>query len=547
VISVRLKERRNDIVFIIFFTVIFIIGLRNYLESPPYIMGDTAIFPFSNPGLSNPSLTILYYLYLTLGELNTIKLLNFLAFIIGPISVYFIVRREKSVIKRLVIPLIYTLNPFAVSFFADGDGEGILLIYSLQPIVFYLTYKMFTSQNFKYFIFLCITEVIGQIFFFQMFLFSFFFQLPLILISFRERKYFFFIYPILADLIGFLSEVSEEVLIYLEIVPKVLVSPSNNPSLGLFLYSQIFSVLLLAFAMFTVFVYKNRYSLALLTSASFLLLIYAYIENFHVYIPVISALLAAITTFQTKVYLLSFGLLDLSLIYLKDRQLIIPLLFLILIVLLPSTGALGVSTYSLFNIKPSPVPEWYYTLYNYLSRYNPHYVYAYGDSYSRCLSSLPGFNGFLSNMSFGPFDAVEFIVTTTNLNYSWLKLLGDFGPIRLYYNENYTGIVHYFNGSPVKDYVITDNEIVVKGKPPFIVSIPYSNFWTNAKPYGEYIELTSNISYNTLSPLKGELYYFSLIFLTLPFLLFIINEGVKLKVPSNGKFKGNRIRNKFSK
>ncbi|WP_338598297.1 hypothetical protein V6M85_07020 [Sulfolobus tengchongensis] len=528
--------RRNDIIYPAIFVVIFLIALRNYLVSPPYTLGDTTILSQSNPGLYSPFATIQYYLSLILGENSLIKLLNFLAFIIAPISIYFTLGRKNDIIKNLVLPLIFTLNPFALSIFYAGDGESVLLVYSLQPLVFYLTYKMLTDEKNinKYFIYLSIVEVIGQIFFFQMFLFSFFFQLPLILLSIREKKYIFFIYPILADFIGFLSEVSEEIGLYIGVVPSVLVSPANTlTKLGLAYYSTVVSALLFAIAIITIFVYKNKYSLALMSSVGFLLLIYAILQNFTFHIPVISALLAAITTFQTKVYLISFGLIDLSLFYLrKTKELIVPLLLLMLIVLLPNTGGLQATTYSIFSFKPQPIPSWYYELYDFLSQNAPGNVYSTTAQYPY-LQYLPGFSGFIPGLDFihnltsNPFYGAKFILSSFQLNDPSLELVKTFGPILVYYNQNYTGLVHYLNGTPVSNYSISKGEIIVsvpKGNLPVIVSLPYSKFWTNAENYNGFLELTSTISYNWLVGLEYKLFFVSLLFFILPFVMLLLEK-----------------------
>ncbi|MEM0264080.1 MAG: hypothetical protein QXQ01_07000 [Saccharolobus sp.] len=526
------RERKDDLIIPLIFIVIYLLFLRNYLTSPPYIMVDTAIVGISNPGIYAPEATILYYLSLLLGQNTLIKLLNFLAFVIGPISIYFIFRNEKSIIKKFILPLIYTLNPFAFSIFKSGDGESILLVYSLQPIVFYLTYKLYQSKEpVKYLIYLSIVEVIGQIFFFQMFLFSFFYQLPIILLSIKDKRYKIAFYPIIADSIGFLSEISQEILLYILVVPGILPSSANTQvSLGLFYYSQVISVLLLAIGVITLATYKNKVSAAILTSLGFLLSIYAFIIYFHgVNIPIISALLASFTTFQTKVFLLSFGLLDLSLFFVrKYSRLIISTLFLIIIVLLPNTGFLSVTIYSFFGIKPTPIPSWYYELYDYLANNNPYYVYAntsimYYNSLVYYVELLPGFNGFI-NLNFTPFDAVKFLISISELNYSWLKFEGKFGPFYLYYNQNYTGLVHYLNGTPVNGYTISESQIIVNTNKTVIVSVPYSIFWTNAKPYHGFIELTGGKSYNTLVDLKYILYFISVIFFILPFLLLIFNR-----------------------
>ncbi len=187
-------SKKDDIIYLSVFVLVFLIALRNYMLSPPYTLGDTTILPPTNPGLYTPSTTIQYYLSLLMGENNLIKTLNFLAFLIAPISIYFTLGRKGDLFKRLILPLIFTLNPISISIFYTGDGESILLVYSLQPLVYYLTHKMLydVKNKFKYLIYLGIVEVIGQIFFFQMFLFSFFFQLPFILLSIKEKKYLFF-------------------------------------------------------------------------------------------------------------------------------------------------------------------------------------------------------------------------------------------------------------------------------------------------------------------------------------------------------------------
>lgn len=257
--------KKDDIIYLSVFVLVFLIAIRNYMLSPPYTLGDTTILPPTNPGLYTPSATIQYYLSLLMGENNLIKTLNFLAFLIAPISIYFTLGRKGDLFKRLILPLIFTLNPISISIFYTGDGESILLVYSLQPLVYYLTHKMLydVKNKFKYLIYLGIVEVIGQIFFFQMFLFSFFFQLPFILLSIKEKKYLFFLYPILADLLGFLSELSWEIYLYIGVVPSVLISPSNTlVRLGLAYYSTIVSSLLFAIVITTAFIYKNKYALA---------------------------------------------------------------------------------------------------------------------------------------------------------------------------------------------------------------------------------------------------------------------------------------------
>ncbi|AKA73031.1 hypothetical protein SULI_03260 [Saccharolobus solfataricus] len=525
--------KRDDIIYLSIFIVVFLIALRNYMISPPYTLGDTTILPSTNPGLYTPSATIQYYLSLLIGENNLIKTLNFLAFIIAPISIYFTLGRKGDFFKRLILPLIFTLNPISISIFYDGNGEGILLVYSLQPLVYYLTYKMLyeVKNRLKYLIYLSIVEVVGQIFFFQMFLFSLFFQLPFILLSIKERKYLFLVYPILADLLGFLSELSWEVYLYIGVVPSVLVSPSNTlVRLGLAYYSTIVSALLFAIVITTAFIYRNKYALATLTSVGILLVIYAILQNFRFDIPVISALLAAITTFQTKVYLLSFGLLDLSLFYLKrTREFIIPLLSLLLIVLLVNTGGLQATTYSIFSFKPQPMPSWYYELYDYLSQNNPNNVYSLATQY-QYLQYLPGFSGFIYDTSFihnltNPFYGMKYLISTSQMNYTGLRLVKTFGPVLVYYNENFTGLVHYLNGSPVSNYSISDMEIrIYDGNPPFVVSLPYSEYWTSAENYNGFLELTTNISQNSLTSLVHELFFVSLFFLILPFILLILEK-----------------------
>ncbi len=519
-----MKLRKSDIIILSLYLAIFIVALKNYLISPPYIMGDTAIFPIYNSPQISPQYTIIDLLYSIIGENNTIKALNLLAFLLGPFSIYFILRDDKNIIKRTVLPIIYTLNPLSVSIFFSGNGEDILFIYSLQPIVFYLTYKLLENKSLKYFALLSIVEIIGQIAFFQMFLFSFFFQLPVILIALRNKKYPFVIYPILADLLGFLSELSQEIYIYLNIVPDVLVSPSNTlTSLGLFYYSTIVSLLLITLGVTTFLVYKNIKSLTIISSIGFLLLIYSYVQLFHFYIPIVSALLAAITTFQTKVFLLSFGLLTLSLVYVKkNKELIPPLIFLILIVLLPNTGGLSVNTYSLFFVKPTTVPSWYFSLYNYLSHNDPYNLYSVTTSYSRCISSLPGFMGFLPNVtSFSSLYGIKYIVSSKALNLSSLRLVNKYGPLYLYYNNNYTGLVHYLNGTPINNYIISYTSIKIFGNinKPVVISMPYSKYWTNSLNYSNLLELSRNTSHNTLILLVNRLYYVSLVFFILPFVL----------------------------
>ncbi|MCH4815766.1 MAG: hypothetical protein QXY87_08885 [Saccharolobus sp.] len=525
--------KRDDIIYLSIFVLVFLIALRNYIISPPYTLGDTTILTPTNPGLYTPSAIIQYYLSLLIGENNLIKTLNFLAFIIAPISIYFTLGRKGDLFKRVILPLIFTLNPIIISIFFGGDGESVILVYSLQPLVYYLTYKMLydVKNRFRYLAYLGIVEVIGQIFFFQMFLFSFFFQLPFILLSIKEKKYLFFIYPILTDLLGFLSELSWEIYLYIGVVPSVLVSPSNTlVRLGLFYYSPIILALLFAIVITTAFVYKNKYALATITSVGFLLVIYAILQNFQFDIPIISALLAAITTYQTKVYFLSFGLLDLSLFYLKrTREFIIPLLSLLLIVLLTNTGGLQATTYSIFSFNPQPVPTWYYELYDYLAQNNPNNVYSLVTQY-QYIQYLPGFSGFIYNPSFvhnltNPFYGMKYLLSTSQMNYTGLRLVKTFGPILVYYNENFTGLVHYLNGSPVSNYSISNEEIKIYGDaPPYVVSLPYSSYWSNAENYEGFLELNSNISQNSLTILLHELFFVSLFFLILPFVLLIFEK-----------------------
>ncbi|MGC9104999.1 MAG: hypothetical protein ACP5HQ_01030 [Thermoprotei archaeon] len=75
----------------------------------------------------------------------------------------------------------------------------------------------------------------------------------------------------------------------------------------------------------------------------------------------------------------------------------------------------------------------------------------------------------------------KYVISGIPLDYSYLKLEGQYGSLYLYQFKGFDGIAHALDGGP-GNYTVKGNQIVLSSAPA-VVAIPYSPYLTNAEPY----------------------------------------------------------------
>ncbi len=517
------------------------------LEPPPPYLQFPSIAPidyYAHGAVSEIGLGVYIYYYLSLvfGSWNLIKVLAFIPFPVGTISFYYVAKYFTKdlkngplrIILRYIVPFIYVLNPGSAQIFYTGDSPSVLLIYSFMPLVYYLSYKIYKYKNLNDFIILTIITSILNVLFYQAFYYAFIFEVPILIIAIVDSIKLHFksiLLILLADVIAFLSDVSQEIAFELFVVPTVshistfpIIEVSSFPT---FLLISIF-ILLVIFGIHE----KNKLLISSTIPLGLLLFLFTYFSITPVHIPLIGSIILSLTTFESKIFMFAVGLISISLIHVRIKKLF---LFVILIIIissfLPSIAYYPLhNTYDLFTFNPVKYEVNYTALsaiYQYLSEHNPLFTVMYsptGTISPVYQSVIPMISGVVTNLSEEnlTLQSIKYIISTQELNYSYLVLVYNVSnKYFIYYNEGFHGISYFLNGTPA-NIKLKNGEII--GERNAVVLIYYNPYWTNATDYNNYILLRGNISKFTYATIQNFLMMIDIISLISPFIILVLRK-----------------------
>ncbi|MCY0860177.1 MAG: hypothetical protein OWQ54_07065 [Sulfolobaceae archaeon] len=517
------------------------------LEPPPphlQFPSSTPIDYYAHGAVSEIGLGVYIYYYLSLifGSWNLIKIFAFIPFPVGTISFYYVAKYftndlKKSplrIILRYIVPFIYILNPGTAQIFYTGDSPTVLLIYSFMPLVYYLSYKIYKYKNLNYFIILTIIVSVLNVLFYQAFYYAFLFEVPILIIAIVDSIKLHFksiLLILLADVIAFLSNVSQEIAFELFVVPTVshistfpVIEVSSFPT---FLLISIF-ILLVIFGIYE----KNRLLISSTIPLGLLLFIFTYFSITPVHIPLIGSIILSLTTFESKIFMFAIGLISISLIHVRIKKLF---LFVILIIILssflPSIAYYPLhDTYDLFTFNPVKYEVNYTalsTIYRYLSEHDPLFTAMYSSTGTISpvyQSFIPMISGVITNLSEEnlTLQGIKYIISTQELNYSYLVLVYNVSnEYYIYYNEGFHGISYFLNGTPA-NVKLENGEII--GERNAVVLIYYNPYWTNATDYNNYILLRGNISRFAYTTIQDFLMSIDVISLISPFIILMLRK-----------------------
>lgn len=564
-----MKWRNETLLFITFTIALYIAIFHRLLSAPYFSMIDLEPPP---PKISPPSLIdwydygsispiglgsyLYYYLSLMIEPWTLTKILTFIPFPVGTISFYYVSRKFLYNIKNkymkyitmYILPFLYILNPGVSQIFYTGDSASIVLVYSFMPLVYYLSFKIYRTGNLYDFILLSILVSFLNILYYQAFYYAFIFEFPIILVmlvSFQKKYIKRILLLVLADSLAFFSNISQEIVFQIFVVPSLQQSSS---SFGLFFVASpsTFLLILIFIVLVLLGLYEsNKMLYSIIITIGSLLFIFAYYSLNHINIPLIGSILLSLTTFQSKIYMFNIGLSSIALVNVRKRaSLTLMLLIIFLGVFLPPIAYSPMTnTYALLSFNPKPM-EVNYTnfelLYNYLIKHDPQYTALYyphplvykAPHITSFTSMIPvisqnlfyGFN--LSEYNLTQ-NGIKYVVTTSPLNFSFLKLVYNLSDkYFIYYNKGYKGISFFPNGTPAK-IEIKGNRII--GEKGAIVLIYYSKYWTNATRYNNFILLTGNVAQLTYYYIQNILMMIDIVSLSIPIMIFIITRFFKKK------------------
>lgn len=517
------------------------------LEPPPphlQFPSSTPIDYYAHGAVSEIGLGVYIYYYLSLifGSWNLIKIFAFIPFPVGTISFYYVAKYftndlKKSplrIILRYIVPFIYILNLGTTQIFYTGDSPTVLLIYSFMPLVYYLSYKIYKYKNLNYFIILTIIVSVLNVLFYQAFYYAFLFEVPILIIAIVDSIKLHFksiLLILLADVIAFLSNVSQEIAFELFVVPAVshistfpVIEVASFPT---FLLISIF-ILLVIFGVYE----KNRLLISSTIPLGLLLFIFTYFSITPVHIPLIGSIILSLTTFESKIFMFAIGLISISLIHVRIKKLF---LFVILIIILssflPSIAYYPLrDTYDLFTFNPVKYEVNYTalsTIYRYLSEHDPLFTAMYSSTGTISpvyQSVIPMISGVITNLSEEnlTLQGIKYIISTQELNYSYLVLVYNVSnEYYIYYNEGFHGISYFLNGTPA-NVKLENGEII--GERNAVVLIYYNPYWTNATDYNNYILLRGNISRFAYTTIQDFLMSIDVISLISPFIILMLRK-----------------------
>ncbi|BBG26890.1 hypothetical protein [Sulfuracidifex tepidarius] len=570
-----MSTRRKELLYVAVVIGFFLLMFRNLIVSGPFSMLDSEppplkpSFPpffsladygtFGDISIS----TVFFYLVSLFGTLNAEKIETIAPFVLSVISFHFAVtelypynpRRKREIAYKdfviYVLPFFYALNPAYSSMLYLGDSPGILFSMSFMPMVFLGSYRLMKDQSTKNLAFLSLFTVLSNLVYFEGFLFSFIFELPLMVLSLMEGKTRAVLLMFLSVVISFASELPEELFIYL--VDVTAYKPiAYKITYDIFIYSvMIFSIFLsMVLVTWTSRLSKEgkREPLALTFVSALVMFLFVYLMHYPLDIPLVGSLVLTITTFPQKVFLLSFSLLLLSFPFFRFTW----VLFLVLIVgvFLPSYSPLS-STYQELNFSPTyqVIPQ-FYQVYSYLSSHDPCYTIVETNiqtfPYRIAFFSWPDvvnvvcFNYQVAEEVNNATNGVKYVVTFLPLNDSNLTLIKIFpgNPTAyLYESKVYQGLILFPNGTgaggklvvnqgqvQVKDGNYTGNVILLLGR----------SFFLNAKSYNGLVEVHLSRGEGEVS-FQRYFYFFyvtlpvSIVFFLIPFYL-LLKERVKLRL-----------------
>ncbi len=552
--SISLKRR--EVVYFAIVVAFFLVMFRNLIVSGPFSMTDTeppppssslpSLFSLAGYGsFSDFSLATLFEFALSLlGPLNAEKILTILPFIVGVTSFHFAMkgiygykpRRGRETAYRdfvvYVLPFFYVLNPGFSSMLYIGDSPGILFALSIMPLVFLESYRLLKDTNVRNFALLSVFTVVSNLVYFEGFFFSFIFEVPLLLLSIAERKYKATMLIFASSVISFLSELPEEVIIYLVDVTQY--KPiSFKITYDIFIYSVMIFSVFLSLVLITwatrLSKDKRREPYALVFTASLVMFLFVYLMHYPLDLPLVDSLVLTITTFPQKVFLFSLSLLLLSFPFFRFTWVI----FLVILVsaLFPSYAPLD-STYSELVFSPAhPVISQFYQVYDYLASHEPFYTLV-EVSYSTCsyplaFYSWPGVvsvvdhNNKVEQEMENPLYGIKYVVTflpMNNINLTLLKVFQGNPSVYVYENKLYQGLVLYPNGTGGGELKLLPNGVEVlddhySGN--VIVLIAHSDFWSVGSDEG-FLEVTlhDGVGYAYFNE------YFDILYVTFPISLF---------------------------
>lgn len=536
--------------YLLVFRSLFFVNAFSMLDSEPSPMYYRQyLFALNSPS------TFLYNFMNSISWNSPERVFTILPFILGTLLFYFFAKSLKvSEWKAWLFSFLYMLNPATATIFYVGDAPGILMMYSIFPLVMMLGFRLLNSTTLYNAFLLAGSLILANFFFYQAFLLIWPFFLVLILLSKNKLKLFAFL--LLADVLAFLSDVNFEIMIYLTVVPSLSLQPIEP--VRYFLKEVYYAAFYLGIYGIVLFLYRaKKEARAFLAIALILLFSWSLLFEPLPRIPLLDAIFLAFTTFFQKMLLLINGLVIMSFLFLNRKwETVLALVIAVLlslsnfqefsIVTQKYTSAYAILTFDAKKYQTSDSffelekffyenPGFYYVGIPSYQLYSANHTFVYEIydliPYSIEVSTTNGYS--LAKQG------VKYVVSLYPLSSPGLRSVYNVSPFYVYEVENFSSVAFSPSGKPL-NVTVTPNKVVVYGNTSeAIVLIPYSKFWTNSENYSGYLKIpVSNgirISYNLAYYLNQTLLVID--FLVIFLVVFVIVEGHKLlrRVRSDGK------------
>ena len=490
--------------YVIFVVALYVILLHSFVTAGPFDVIDTGPPPaFPSPpshfSLSGYSIVgiiglVNYLFYLSSligGYLVLVKLMTVAPFIIGTLSLYYVIKvRGAKGWTLYLLPLIFGLNPYALHILEFGDAIGVLMGISFTPLVYHFGDKVATQPTKRSFLAFTGVIVISQFFFYQSFVYDAILLLPIIL---RSRSLKFLELAVCSLSIGFLSELSAEISAYLfAYAPPSIITEAH-------LRFEAISIVLLplvGFALASLFLLSKRRSeefLSLLGSGVIVLALWIFLSVHPFYPPLLGAIFALFTEFSAKVGEILMIILALTLSYIRD----LPLRAFMLGLLLLAPIGTSVLPVEFFPMSQYEVPHSLYDVAHFLQGRTDGYVGVYysgwyGDlntkvsqefAMSDIIPSSVEFTYIPNPVSLSKY-GIQYLVTTQNMTDPGLRLVYYAPPYYVYLNQNFTSIAFSPSGNPLNFSLHNDRIVVTGNSSEAIVLIHYSPFWNGTTQNG---------------------------------------------------------------
>lgn len=491
----------SEVSFYLFiFRSLFFVNAFSMVDSEPYMKYFRPhLFTLSSPS------SFLYSFMNSISWNSPERVFTVLPFILGTLLFYLFAKSLKvSEWKAWLFSFVYMLNPGTVLIFNMGDAPGILMVYSIFPLVMLLGFRLSNSMKLYDAILLSGSIILATFFFYQAFLLVWPYLLVLIILSKNRLKLFALF--LFADFLAFLSNINFEIMIYELVVPTLSVHPVEN--IPYFVKEIYYVALYLGVYGIGLFLLKpKKEAMAFLSLALIMLTAWPLIFYQLPSLPLINAIILTFTTFEQKFVLLINGLVIMSFIFLKrwEIPLAVVVIALLSIVNIPfiSVGIEKQGTvYALltFNAKHHEVSNGFFEVEEFLYNDSSFYYVGVPQHYLNpsnltleyeIVDLIPNVIPInTTNSSALAEQGIKYLITLSKLNYHpGLEEVFNADGFYIYRVEEFKSVAFSPSGEPL-NVTVMPNKVVVYGNSSLaIVKIPYNKFWSNALNYSGYLAI----------------------------------------------------------